>query len=326
MIDFYRRLVRKCQTVNQQNKVRIALENRMTPLELEIFRSELQMVPGTYNVFLGMCVKQLRRKLPGAFKSWHMDFEVYLSARNWVKMLDLAYLKSGKPYPEHFRRHKLRQQLTLYKDGGDKHQKTLVICFSGNAQRMMMPMPVFLQHLDAKSMDVAFLKDPQRKGYQEGVDSIAPNLEQMFEELQTLLNIEEYRRVVAIGTSAGGLPAILATLKLGLNAGLSVGGSDPEDPRWRMVDGISTEAMTPLDTKKPTVTPELFLAFGADRLNDRAKAEALAAVVPARLLPISDPAEPVGHNALYSLVKQGKLSEFLHNTIDHSISVVSYRY
>jgi hypothetical protein len=137
----------------------------------------------------------------------------------------------------------------------------------------------------------------------------------MYKELKTLLKVEQYRRVVTIGVSAGGLPAILTALELGLDAGLSVGGSGPDDPRWLMADRKSPRGKPFVYTRGATAKPELFLVFGADRSNDRANAEALAAVVHARVIAVSNPSEPVGHNALYSLVEQGKLTEFLNNTI-----------
>jgi hypothetical protein len=180
---------------------------------------------------------------------------------------------------------------------------------------MMMPITVFLQHLNADRVDVAFLTDPLRNSFRRGVDGIAPNMELLIDELKTLLKIEEYQGVVTIGTSSGGTPAILTAVKLGLDGGLSVGGNGPDDPGWIMDDGKETGDLLSQYSKQLSVKPRLFLAFGSDIPKDRLAAEALASIVPATLIPISDPSGTVGHNALYSLLTQGKLTEFLNNTI-----------
>ena len=315
MISFYHRLMRGCHTINQQNKLRITLENRMTPLELDVLRSELPPAPMTLQHLFGKGVKELRRKFPGMFKTWHQGFEVTLSAHKWVEQLDPIYSLSGKPRPEPFVRRKLRSPLTFFEARGDKTHKILAICFGGNAQRMMMPMPVFLQHLNADRVDVAFLTDPRRNSFRRGVDGIAPNMEFLINELKTLLRIEEYQGVVAIGTSSGGTPAILTAVKLGLDAGLSVGGNGPDDPGWLMDDGKETGDLLSQYSKQSSVEPKLFLAFGSDIPKDRLAAEALSSIVPSTLIPISNPSGPVGHNALYSLLIQGKLVEFLETTV-----------
>lgn len=315
MISFYRRVMRGCHTINQQNKIRITLENRMTPLELDMLRTELPPAPTALKLLFGKSVKELRRKFPGMLKTWHQGFEVTLSAHKWVEQLGPIYSLSGKPSPEPFVRRKLRSPLTFFEAEGDKANKILAICFGGNAQRMMMPMPVFLQHLNADCVDVAFLTDPRRQSFRHGVDGIAPNMELLINELKTLLGIEKYQGVVAIGTSSGGTPAILTAVKLGLDAGLSVGGNGPDDPGWLMDDGIETGYLLSQYSKQTSVEPRLFLVFGSDIPKDRLAAEAIASIVPSTLIPISDPSGPVGHNALYSLLTQGKLTEFLNNTI-----------
>ena len=177
---------------------------------------------------------------------------------------------------------------------------------------MMMPMPVFLQHFDSSRVDVAFVKDPKRKGFRKGIDGIAPNLDILIDELKNLLKTDEYQRVVTIGTSGGGLPAILTAVKLGLDTGMSVG---PDAPIW-LTNGSKMAGELLLSyARQASTEPRLFLVYGNDNPKDKAKAEALAAVVSAQLIPVSDPSEPVGHNALYPLVEQGKLTEFLAATV-----------
>jgi hypothetical protein len=82
-----------------------------------------------------------------------------------------------------------------------------------------------------------------------------------------------------------------------------------------MPDGKSAGDLLTIYVEQSVAGSRLFLVFGKDSPKDRVRAESLGAVVPAQLIPICDPSEPVGHNALYPLAKQGKLVEFLESTV-----------
>ena len=314
MINLYRRLVRSQLTVNQLNNIHINLANRMTPLELEGLQSELPTAPSVWQNLIYKSSRKLPFKLPESYCIWQQKIEYAKSARDWIDMLHRACLQSGKAAPEPFIRRRLRQ-VALFSAGENRSGKILAICFAGNAQRMMMPMPVFLQHLDSSRVDVAFVKDPKRKGFRKGIDGIAPNLDILIKELKSLLKTEEYLKVVTIGTSGGGLPAILTAVKLGLDAGMSVGGRGPDAPIWLTNDSKMAGELLISYAKQSSAEPRLFLVYGNDKPKDKAKAEALADVVNAQLIPVSDPSGPVGHNALYPLVNQGKLTKFLEATV-----------
>ncbi len=131
MIRLYQRLTRNCQTVNQLNSVHIALENKMTPLQVTTLR------------------KQCAAK-------WTDESH---PANKWLEDLYNLYLKSGKEEPEVFTCKRINRHLRLYTSGiGLKQEKTLLICFTGCAQRLMMPIPVFLQHFDSEKVPRVMLK------------------------------------------------------------------------------------------------------------------------------------------------------------------------
>lgn len=212
-------------------------------------------------------------------------------------------------------RHRLRQRLTLFTTGGSRSDKTLAICFSGRAQRMMMPLPVFLQHIDAAQVDVAFMRDPTRNSYRQGIGGVADSLEASIDRLGDILGVDDYRSAVSIGTSGGGIPAIMSALRLNLDAALSVGGNHPDDPRWLAADGTGLRQLFRRLVDASAGNPEIFLAFGSDCLKDRHAAEAFSSVVPARLIALSIPNGSVEHNALHPLARSGGLAGLLASTV-----------
>ncbi|MBI1284835.1 MAG: hypothetical protein GC183_10920 [Thiobacillus sp.] len=299
MIDFYNRLVRGCKTHNQFNKLHIDLENRMTPLELEALRSELSPARHTWEtLFRG---RQSTDPSP--------------AQELWVQNLHRLAAKIGKPCPEPFLRHRLRRRVTLFSAGGNRSGKTLAICFSGRAQRMMMPLPVFLQNIASTQVDVAFMHDPTRNSYRLGIGGVADSLEASIDKLRDILRIEDYRSVVSIGTSGGGVPAVMCALRLNLDAALSVGGNHPDDPRWITADGTGLREIFRRHVDAAKVKPAVFLAFGTDCAKDKKSAEALASIVPARLITISVPNGSVEHNALYPVARNGGLAGLLESTV-----------
>ncbi len=316
MIALYYRLIRNSKTINQLNMVKIALENRMTPLELETLKTELSSKrPSKGQVLFNKCIKELSRSFPVAFKTLQQNVNTSMAAINMVDKLDIMYKQIGKPRPEPFTRHSLSRNIKLYATEGEKSYKTLAICFTGNAERMMMPTPIFLQHIDAERIDVALIRNAKRNGFRKGIEGITKNLESSIDKLKDLLKIGKYRTVVALGTSGGGLPAVLTATRLGLDAVLSVGGNNPNDPHWQIEDNRTACDLLRNYTNCASKTPKTFLAFGVDFPKDKLSAESLAEFIPAQLLPITDPCGQVRHNALFPLIKQGKLTELLETTI-----------
>src|SRR5262245_15422035 len=139
-------------------------------------------------------------------------------SKAWLDELHRKFAFAGKDSPEPFVRRRLRQAVWLFKSDYDRRQKMLLICFSGNGQRLMMPMPVFLQHIDGQATDVAYLRTEKHAGYRKGIRGVADDLHASVAALEGLLDVREYGRVATIGTSGGGLPAILAGLRLGVDA------------------------------------------------------------------------------------------------------------
>jgi len=306
MIDVYRRAARRCRTLNQFNALHIALENRITPLELMALRAA--QGPWFHLRRLQQRGQRLLRKVglsaddpmpPGELRD------------RWLREQLGLYRHSAKAQPEPYQRRRLSRHLRLYSAGGPRHDKNLLICFVGSSQRPFLPVPVFLQHVDAAANDVLMVGYPRGKGHRHGLPELGSTLEQTIDKLRDIADIHSYRHCAAIGTSGGGTPAILTALRLGLPVVLSAGGGSPSDPRWFAALGEEAGDRARHYAQAATVQPRVVLAFGIDQPKDVAAAQAFAACIPAELWPVSDGRLQVLHNVFSPLLKRRHLRGFL---------------
>lgn len=332
MIAVYARQLGRCRTINELNRLNILLENRMTPIEVALLDSVLPPRPRhrgpIRKVITQWCydslprhvrtrINKVRRKLPQHLLPTLTNDDIARAAHAWVgRMHDLVAL-SGKPQPEPYVRTRLAREMAVYKGPGARQDKTLLILFAGNAQRVMLPLPVFLQHLDARQTDVVLLRDPQRTAYRHGLWGVAPTLDGLADALPAWTHAREYRAIEVLGTSGGGLPAVMVALQLGAAAVVSVGGNGPDDARWIRHGGIPPRERLQQLRAGPGHAVSVTLAYGAQSPRDETAARELAALIDAVCLPVSDADRPVGHGALFPLAQRGRLAEFLDTALHH---------
>ena len=332
MIAVYARQLGRCRTVNELNRLNILLENRMTPLELAALPSVLPPMPRDRGplrkVLTKWCydslprhvrtrINKVRRKLPRRLLATLTDDDIARAAHEWVGRINALVALSGKPQPEPYVRTRLAREMAIYRGPGARENKTLLILFAGNAQRVMLPLPVFIQHLDARQTDVVLLRDPQRAAYRQGLWRFASTLDGLADALPVWTHAEEYRAVEVLGTSGGGLPAVMVALQLGAAAVVSVGGNGPDDARWTRHGSIPPRERLQQLRAGPGKAVKITLAFGAQSPRDETAARELAALVGADCLPVSDADRPVGHGALFPLAQRGRLVEFLDTALHH---------
>ncbi len=286
----------------------------MTPGEATGLHRHLMATPGWRSEWSFLPIKLLthvRRKWPGPVAlAGQADLRAH-QHRRWAKKLGAMIDRSAKPEPEPFVRHCLARDIRCYGTEGDRSRKTLVVCFPGTSARMMMPTPVFLQHLDARQTDVVMLRDPSRNGYRGGLDSLARGFAAAMDELAIRIRPADYRRAVTIGISGGGLAGLLAALRWQFDAALIVGSSGPDDPRWSCATGSSVPELIESYRHDGGKSPHVQPVHGFDHVHDRRNAEALAAWLPATLTEIGDASGRVGHNALLPLLMRGDLASLL---------------
>lgn len=304
MIKLYNRLLSRCQTINQVNAVHIALANKLTVSELYKLYQQLR----------------LRLKFFRYFKFFHSyKIKLKLHGLSEIEKLIALINKSGKKVPEPFIRHRVKRAIQLFSTFGSKKEKTLIIAFAGNAQRLMMPISVFLQHISAHKYDVLLLKDRSKNGFQNGLPGIADDFESLMAEINSLIDKSEYKSVISLGTSAGGLAAIWTALSLQLDKGISIGGCGPSHPTWQQTRNNASEDLTKLFHQSST--SNLLYVCGDGYERDISSARDLSNAIQTQTLTVFSATENMNikHNVLIPIVKEAMLTCFLDIILDPPI-------
>lgn len=288
MIELYRRLTRDCATINQLNRVHIALENRMTPLEWGALAAAIDPMAGANEA-------------------------IREGQARWLQTMGAMFAKAGKPAPEAYASRRLARHIKWFR-AEPNTARTLVVCFTGQAQRMMSPLPVFLQHFQATTEDVVVINYPKGLGFRYGLQGVADGFENLLNALGKLLPLAAYERVVSIGVSGGALPAIAAAQRLDFDAAAAFGAGYSDDPRWIEALGHSLDGFLtpPAERTSPLAVT---LVYGADAAVDKDAAARLAQLIPINQAEVFIPGKPIGHNALYPLLMTRQLRPFLEDAL-----------
>ena len=126
-----------------------------------------------------------------------------------------------------FVRHKISTNVFFY--NSDNINKKILICFCGNANRLMMPVAVFLQYIDEKIYDVLVLMDPSKLGYHSGIPDFGFTLKESVNKLSDIISEKKYEQVYTFGTSGGGCASLYIGAYLNAKKAISVGGRHPLD-------------------------------------------------------------------------------------------------
>lgn len=286
--EYFARIA-ECRTVNQLNAVHISLCNLMTPREVLAVH---QWLSGG------------RWSFPPQHVGPHNAAAFGVALRDHAERMagDLTYAE--KEFAELFARERVAPDVWRFSAGGDRAAKTLVVGFTGNADRLMMPTPTYLQQFDAGLVDIVLLVDRNRARYSQGIAGLGGTLTELTDALPELLSVASYRQVSVTGTSSGGLPAVLAGLRLGAACVLCFGADGPR--RWP--EDEAHLLLPAWRTRSPAT--RVTMAFGADHERDRAAAQETADLIGAELFPVAHPINPVKHNAAYPLVTQKQFTAF----------------
>ena len=304
MIGIYGRLLGGVRSINGLNKLQILFENILTPLEAD------QFAPGLASA---LAVPLLAIQGPSAdpLTGTTIGEKLFEHAREWCARLQRQMALAGKVEPEPFVRSRLRRDVFVFSNPEAKGRKKLLILFGGGALRPMMPVHVFLQHLDATTTDIMFLRDPARDGYRSGLFGVGKTLDDLIDRLPELIDLSGYGQVNAMGTSSGGAPALLAGLALGARSAISAGGIHPTRENWAFRGQPLSDALAELGQTTGRRT-RVFLVSGAQSATDQDAAQATAALLGGTLVTVSGKdGNAVRHVSLFPLARQGHLTPVL---------------
>lgn len=230
----------------------IDVENVYSPLEMAEITADLSAVPDPANRLLAATARCMRM---------------------------------GADQPRPYVRTRLSELVNVYRAPGGADLKALLLCFCGNANRLMIPTPVFLQFVPEDRFDVAVVQDPTRHAFMRGIPGYAGDLPSALERLRGDLGPRRHEDVRCFGTSAGGAAALYAGLLLGARRAICVGGRHPtRSVRLREVAG--PDGFTGLEWDA-LVAPrlagsatELIAVHAEGHLADREGVQALRAHLP----------------------------------------------
>lgn len=288
MVDAYLAELARCTTANQLARFHITIENAYAPAEI------------------GALIDGLRRRRAA----------VPEGVVQWMAVTE-AMLLRDRPRYEPYVRHAVAAGATIYAAPGtddERAARTLVVAFSGDANRLMMPIALFLQHLPAASHEVLLLVDRTRRFYLGGAAGVGDDMPSMVRGIERVARPTRFRRAVSFGTSAGGLAALWTGIALGFPRAVSVGGAVVEAVDERVqTQHFDIGAFDALVRSAPTL-PDIVLVSGESNERDTRKALMTAARLTARHVVVPGARK---HNVLYEVWQRGdRLDALLAELID----------
>jgi len=279
----YEETVLGLKSVNQINKFQIELGHALTPQEMA------ELMPCLHN-----------KALPP-------------TAVEWLRAIKELLARYTKPLVPHTRNN-IHEGVTFYQGQPEPGQERhLLIAFTGDARRLMTPIFIFLQECNFHNLDVLLLEDQSKRFYLHGIEGFAPSMAGLIERLKTMYAKRDYRSVVSLGTSGGGLAALWAGVALRLDKAISIGG-----PSHHYTDSRLSAMARPFGEFEQLVKaekerlPKMVYALADQNAKDQLKLEELRALVPMDVIKVKGCEE---HNILHFLFLKGELGAFMRQLI-----------
>ncbi len=263
----YLALASRCDSQNSFNRLHIELENVCAPAEL---------------ARLGDLEKAGR--LPPAGRAW-----VH-------KLRKLSPDLFDNPRP--FVRRAIGKNFFFYRcPDSNPAERGLLVAITGNAQRLLLPVSMFLQAVDPAKWDVLVVIKAKGTTYLDGLEGVASDFPGVIDYIVRTFNPSTYRRTIVFGASNGGFPAAWAAVLMNAERGICVCGVLPNP--------VPPAALPPADAGD---RPDLCFVYGRDSVRDADPAFTLQALYGGRLLPVPDIAV---HNVLEILLERQELNAFM---------------
>ncbi|MDB5657838.1 MAG: hypothetical protein JWS10_453 [Cypionkella sp.] len=204
----------------------------------------------------------------------------------------------------------------LYSTPGTSRQR-LLIAFAGAAQRLMMPLPIFMQALPANT-DLLILYDPLNNHYRRGIWDGDHTLRDLASIMAPIIG--GYDDTIALGTSSGGLPALRFSKLFGLRRGLSFGGRLIDDTLRILRREILPPAYDPLCACDDLQNTEVILIHAADNAQDALAARCAAVAANSRRISLAGRSN---HSVLWDVQCMERLPDLLEMAFSASASTLN---
>lgn len=288
--------MRNCQSTNEARLFRQNHLSWLTPGELlALFNPQIR-TSRLWNA----------REMLNPFRTLRLA----VNRRKWAR--EIMEELSGMPDALCWKSSALCDHAVLFSNDplAERSSKTLIVGFSSIGHRLFMPTFRFLGLLDPGTYDLLLLSDPHRCHFEKGIPGIASDMNGLPEVLDQFKCRKGYPDVVAMGTSSGGLPAILTALHNQWRKGIAIGADKPADHPVlnAMLDRLTSGTDSPPNT-------EVVLAYAQQNARDLAAADDISGRFPkARRLPESRFTQ---HNIMEELHKRSELQSFLARVLGH---------
>jgi hypothetical protein len=253
---------------------------------------------------------------PNEFIKLYQEFNTILpdiAERQMARTVDMIN-SLGKEY-QNFIRKPLSPNVNFYSAPlGMSSKKKLLICFCGIANRLLVPIPVFLQTVPQKDFDVLVYSDPDKTSYLNGIPEFSRSLKDLMSNTKPYVDFQRYTALISIGTSGGGSAALYFGILANIDKAISVCGKHrslavkkPSNIELLKFDGFEFDRMIKnhLDKSKT----KTILVYGEKCPRDIYGALSLKKHLPlSQELIIKDLAE---HNAFHYFLARGKLKAFI---------------
>ncbi len=283
----YEKRIARCRTENESNRLHTVMENYLTPVEVRRFETALAGLPDD---------------APG---------------RLWIGRL-IEYMPLNKIRPVEFDRRSFGKSISLFtSDAVPAAGKTLIIGFTGHFHRLMAPTMCWLDCLNPEKYDLLVLRDFKRMHYTHGIPGLGDNYFEALSNLSRVVDQMAYRNVFVLGTSGGGMAALLAAILLKASRGIAFGSSSFEQLVAKMREiGLDPAPFEALFASRPHPFPELILGYGANFPRDANAAQAIHRRLPTQLHPTQDCAT---HSLVGWHLRRRLLPQFLPTVFQQSL-------
>ncbi len=217
--------------------------------------------------------------------------------------------------PRVFRNTQLSAGGRLFESEGRVAAKVLLVIFTGSVGRVMMPIPQFLDALPPVPIDVLLLRNDSERHYRSGVVGFGSSLWRTALAVKSRFVSKGYRRVIVLGTSSGGLPALCVANQIGADLGIAVGGRFPYDLfRLKELRGFGATGFGPMCDCMFSGNVPMKAFFDHAHEDDKFDAQHAARIIPGlRLVPVHDVDTHLIFGAMF---KQGRLPTFLADLLE----------
>lgn len=305
----YHRVTAGCRTVNQLNRWRIELENRITPAERFSLASRLVGDPG-YNAKRAKKRKRLWRNLISIARALRIlsqhrawKHERKASDFEWgAKLLERHELTGGGQAGFDYGRSHTRSGWVLYQNGSQT-SKTVLVVWTGAFRRPMIPVADFLAGIEPIGWDVLILNGGRPSDYQSGVRGLGRDLSASVAAINRIIRLQGYTSVVAMGTSQGCGPAFLTARSIGAKRIFLMGPSSLS--RIRQLSKAAPDL--PMPSEGSLGSDELVVVYGSKSDRDQGSAAEFLSAYKAQLREV----EGAPHAVLDPILQQGRLSIFM---------------